>query len=140
MGMSTGGRRSSKRLVSDINITPLVDVMLVLLIIFMVTAPMMTQGLSVDLPKVTGKALVQKENPITITLQEDGTISINKIPLTRSLMINELQKKFAANKNQAIYLMASTNVPYGHVVQLMADIKTAGFDQIGMVTEPPDKE
>jgi biopolymer transport protein TolR len=140
MGMSTGGRRGSKRLVSDINITPLVDVMLVLLIIFMVTAPMMTQGLSVDLPKVTGKALVQKENPITITLQEDGTISINKIPLTRSLMINELQKKFAANKNQAIYLMASTNVPYGHVVQLMADIKTAGFDQIGMVTEPPDKE
>ena len=140
MGMSTGGRRGSKRLVSDINITPLVDVMLVLLIIFMVTAPMMTQGLSVDLPKVTGEALVQKENPITITLQEDGTISINKIPLTRALMINELQKKFAANKNQAIYLMASTNVPYGHVVQLMADIKTAGFDQIGMVTEPPDKE
>ena len=138
--MSTGGRRGSKRLVSDINITPLVDVMLVLLIIFMVTAPMMTQGLSVDLPKVTGKALVQKETPITITLQEDGTISINKVPLTRALMINELQKKFTANKNQAIYLMASTNVPYGHVVQIMADIKTAGFDQIGMVTEPPDKE
>ncbi|MCK9174474.1 MAG: protein TolR [Desulforhopalus sp.] len=140
MGMSTGGRRGSKRLVSDINITPLVDVMLVLLIIFMVTAPMMTQGLNVDLPKVTGKALVQKETPITITLMEDGTISINKLPLTRALMINELQKKYAANKNQAIYLMASTNVPYGHVVQIMADIKTAGFDQIGMVTEPPDKE
>nr|WP_275889017.1 protein TolR [Desulforhopalus vacuolatus] len=138
--MSTGRRRSSRRLVSDINITPLVDVMLVLLIIFMVTAPMMTQGLNVDLPKVTGKALIQKETPITITLQEDGAISINKILLTRALMINELQKKYAANKNQAVYLMAATNVPYGHVVQVMADIKTAGFDQIGMVTEPPDKE
>ncbi len=141
MGMGgAGGRRGKKRLVADINITPLVDVMLVLLIIFMVTAPMMTQGVNVDLPKVTGKSLPQKDTPVTITVTEDGAVSINKIPMGRELLIEELQKKFAEDAKQPIFLRADRNVPYGFVVQTMADIKSAGFEQVGMITQPPEKK
>ena len=133
-------QRGKKRLVADINITPLVDVMLVLLIIFMVTAPMMTQGVNVDLPQVTGKSLRQKETPVTITLTKEGEISINKVTMSRELLIEELGKKFEENPKQSIFLRADQDVPYGHVVQVMADIKNTGFDQIGMITQPPEKE
>ncbi|TKB27677.1 protein TolR [Desulfopila sp. IMCC35006] len=129
-----------KRLVSDINVTPLVDVMLVLLIIFMVTAPMMTQGVDVDLPETTAKSLRQEENPVVITLTKEGDFSINKIPLVRALLIQELQKKYESNKKQPIYVRADKNALYGSVVTLMADIKSVGFDKIGMITEPPEKE
>lgn len=129
-----------KRLVSDINVTPLVDVMLVLLIIFMVTAPMMTQGLNVDLPETTSKSLRQEDEPIVITVSKEGEISINSVPLVRSVLIQELQKNYAANKEQPVFLKADKNVPYGHVVTVMADIKSVGFDKIGMITKPPENE
>lgn len=129
-----------KRLVSEINVTPLVDVMLVLLIIFMVTAPMMTQGLDVDLPETTSKSLRQEEKPIVVTVDEEGTISINSIPLARDLLIQELQKKYTVNQKQPIFLRADKNVAYGHVVTVMSDIKSVGFDKIGMITKPPEKE
>lgn len=129
-----------KRLVSDINVTPLVDVMLVLLIIFMVTAPMMTQGLNVDLPETTAKSLRQEEKPIVVTVDKEGEISINNIPLVRQVLVQELQKNYTANKEQPIFLKADKNVAYGHVVTVMADIKSVGFDKIGMITKPPEKE
>lgn len=129
-----------KKLVSDINVTPMVDVMLVLLIIFMVTAPMMTQGVNVELPETTAKSLRQEEKPIVITISKNGDISINNIPLVRALMVQELQKNYDSNKNQPIFLRADKNVPYGHVVTVMADIKSVGFDKIGMITKPPEKE
>ncbi|MGB3212636.1 MAG: protein TolR [Desulforhopalus sp.] len=129
-----------KRLVSEINVTPLVDVMLVLLIIFMVTAPMMTQGVNVDLPETTAKSLRQEEKPIVVTVTKDGEISINNIPLVRDLMVQELKKNYDTNKDQPIFLRADKNVPYGHVVTVMADIKAVGFDKIGMITKPPEKE
>lgn len=129
-----------KKLVSDINVTPMVDVMLVLLIIFMVTAPMMTQGVNVELPETTAKSLRQEEKPIVITISKEGDISINNIPLARALMVQELQKNYNSNKNQPIFLRADKNVPYGHVVTVMADVKEVGFDKIGMITKPPEKE
>ncbi|MCP4343249.1 MAG: protein TolR [Desulfobulbaceae bacterium] len=129
-----------KKLVSDINVTPMVDVMLVLLIIFMVTAPMMTQGVNVELPETTAKSLRQEEKPIVITISKEGDISINNIPLARALMIQELRKNYDSNKNQPIFLRADKNVPYGHVVTVMADVKAVGFDKIGMITKPPEKE
>ncbi len=125
---------------ADINVTPLVDVMLVLLIIFMVTAPMMTQGLNVDLPETTAKALRQEEKPIVVTIQKDGAIVINQVPQTRVLMVQELKKSYSANKDQPIFLNADKNVPYGQVVTVMADIQSVGFDKIGMITKPPEKE
>jgi biopolymer transport protein TolR len=129
-----------KKLVSDINVTPMVDVMLVLLIIFMVTAPMMTQGVNVELPETTAKSLRQEEKPIVITISKEGDISINNIPLARALMIQELRKNYDSNKNQPIFLRADKKVPYGHVVTVMADVKAVGFDKIGMITKPPEKE
>ncbi len=129
-----------KRLVSDINVTPLVDVMLVLLIIFMITAPMMTQGVNVELPETTAKSLRQEEKPVVITITKEGDTSINNIPLVRALLIQELQKKYESNKNQPIFVRADKNVLYGSVVTTMADIKSVGFDKIGMITKPPEKE
>ncbi len=136
MGPSNGSR---KKLVSDINVTPLVDVMLVLLIIFMITAPMMTEGIDVDLPETTAKSLRQDENPITVTIAADGEVSINSIPLARPLMVQELAKNYQGNTEQLVLLRADKNVAYGEVVTVMADIKAAGFDKIGMITQPPEQ-
>lgn len=138
MGPIRGNGR--KNLVSDINVTPLVDVMLVLLIIFMITAPMMTQGLKVDLPETTSKSLRQEEKPLVVTIDKAGEISINNVPQVRALMLQELEKNFAANKDQPIFLRADKNVAYGIVVGVMTDIKTVGFDKIGMITKPPEKK
>lgn len=129
-----------KKLVSDINVTPLVDVMLVLLIIFMITAPMMTQGVNVELPETTAKSLRQEDKPVVISVTKEGDISINNIPLVRALLIQELQKKYESNKEQSIFIRADKNALYGSVVTLMADIKSVGFDKIGMITKPPEKE
>jgi biopolymer transport protein TolR len=138
MGPIRGNGR--KNLVSDINVTPLVDVMLVLLIIFMITAPMMTQGLKVDLPETTSKSLRQEEKPLVVTIDKAGGISINNVQQVRALMIQELEKNYAANKDQPIFLRADKNVAYGIVVGVMTDIKTVGFDKIGMITKPPEKK
>ncbi len=138
MGFSNNTGR--KKLVSDINVTPLVDVMLVLLIIFMVTAPMMTQGLDVDLPETTSKALRQKEDPIVITIDADGKVSINGENTPPSLIFQELKKFSPEKKAEPIYLRADKKVPYGTVAALMADIKNAGFDKLGMITKPTEKK
>lgn len=138
--MGPTGGNSRKKLVADINVTPLVDVMLVLLIIFMITAPMMTQGLNVDLPETTAKALRQEEKPIIVTIDDKGVISINSVPQVRALMVQELKKSYSVNKDQPIFLNADKKVPYGEVVKVMADIQSVGFDKIGMITKPPEKE
>ena len=138
MGPTRGNGR--KRLVSEINVTPLVDVMLVLLIIFMVTAPMMNQGLDVDLPETTTKALRQKEDPIVVSIDKEGTIMLDKIQVTRVLLKQQLEKSPVEKKAHPIYLKADKNVAYGIVVAVMADIKDAGFEKLGMITQPQLKE
>ncbi len=127
-------------LVSDINVTPLVDVMLVLLIIFMVTAPMMTQGVDVNLPKTTAKALRQESQPIVVTIDKTGHITLDKLIVSEALLFEQLSKHSEEEKKNPIFLRADENVPYGVVVRVMADIKRAGFDKLGMVTEPSDKK
>jgi biopolymer transport protein TolR len=138
MGPLNGNGR--KHLVSDINVTPLVDVMLVLLIIFMVTAPMMTQGLDVDLPETTTKSLRQEENPIVVTIDRDGKISLDKHEVTRKILYQELSGLDQGRKENPIYLKADKAVAYGVVVKIMADIKKAGFDKLGMITQPEEEE
>ena len=140
--MGPSGSRGRKGVMAEINVTPLVDVMLVLLIIFMVTAPMMTQGVDVDLPKTTSKALRQQEEPLMVQINEDGIIFLGKekIKVEPALVRQELEKKSEKMKKEPIYLRADKNVPYGKVVQVMAEIKQAGFEKLGMVTEPDDKE
>ena len=130
-----------KKLVSDINVTPLVDVMLVLLIIFMITAPMMTQGLDVDLPETTSKSLRQPENPVVITIDKDGKIMLDKIEVSQLFLKQQLANSPAEKKNEPIYLKADKSVSYGLVVAVMADIKDSGFDKLGMITQPlPDQK
>lgn len=136
MGFSTGRSRSG--FVSEINVTPMVDVMLVLLIIFMVTAPMMTQGLDVDLPETTAKSLRQSEDPLIVTLDKTGKITLGKIEVGEALFRQQLEKLFAENSEQPIFLKADKNVAYGVVVNIMAEIKAAGFEKLGMITEPKE--
>ncbi len=134
--MNGGGRRRRRRLVAEINVTPLVDVMLVLLIIFMVTAPMMTQGLEVELPETTAKSLRQKEEPLMVSLNKEGHIYLNKVKVNSSLLKQQLSAMSAEEKKRPIYLKADKNVAYGLVVTIMADIKQAGFEKLGMITQP----
>ncbi len=133
MGFNTGKRGG---LVSEINVTPLVDVMLVLLIIFMVTAPMMTQGLEVDLPETTAKSLRQDDEPVIVTLDKDGKIMLGKIEVSQAMFRQQLEKTHGKDMEQPIFLKADKRVAYGMVVSIMADIKAAGFDKLGMITEP----
>lgn len=137
MGPLNGNGR--KQLVSDINVTPLVDVMLVLLIIFMVTAPMMTQGLDVDLPETTTKSLRQEDDPIVVTIDKEGKISLDQHKVTRKILYQELSGLDQSRKEQPIYLKADKAVAYGVVVKIMADIKKAGFDKLGMITQPEEE-
>ncbi len=134
------GGRGRRGLTAEINVTPLVDVMLVLLIIFMVTAPMMTQGIDINLPKTTAEALRQQEDPLVVIVSADGEIAIgNGIPVSYATLLSELEKLPAGKKEEPIYLQADTDVPYGKVMKIMAQIKRAGFVKLGMVTKPEDE-
>ncbi len=137
--LSSSGK--GRRLVSDINVTPLVDVMLVLLIIFMIAAPMMTQGVDVDLPETTARPLRQSEAPVTITIDRAGEIHLDDVAVSRQLLgqqLIELARRHGLE--QTILLRADREVPYGLVAAVMADIKEAGFNQLGMITQPPIRQ
>jgi biopolymer transport protein TolR len=138
--MRTGDNHDS--LMSEINVTPFVDVMLVLLIIFMVTAPMMMQGMDVALPQVTSKPLETKEEHLMVTLNKDGQIYINDFLVSLDTLQDKLAKIVQGRTNPDVYLKADREVPYGLVAQAMAQIKDAGIERLGMVTEPaaPEKE
>jgi TolR protein len=123
----------SRTALSEINVTPLVDVMLVLLIIFMVTAPLMQQGIDVNLPKAKGKDLPPEER-ISIVVKKGGTIFLNDQPISKADMISKLTAISKLNPN--VFLRADKDVPYGTVVEIMGDIKEAGIEKLGMVTEP----
>ncbi|HYA26662.1 MAG TPA: biopolymer transporter ExbD [Thermodesulfovibrionales bacterium] len=118
---------------SEINVTPLVDVMLVLLIIFMVTAPLLQQGIDVNLPKAKGKDLPPEER-IALVIKNDMKIYMNDNPVSLPDMRQKLQAISKLNPN--IFLKADKDVPYGFVVEVMGEIKEAGIEKLGMVTEP----
>lgn len=132
--MNSGG--NSNELMSDINVTPFVDVMLVLLIIFMVTAPMMIQGLNVDLPEATAKPLDSEKEHLIITIDKDHHVHINDYQVTVESLSAKLIKILQSRRDREVYLKADKNIPYGIVVQVMAEIKGAGVEQLGMITEP----
>ena len=132
--MTSGG--NNNELMSDINVTPFVDVMLVLLIIFMVTAPMMIQGLNVDLPEATAKPLDSEKEHLIITIDKDHHVHINDYKVTVESLSSRLVKILQGRRDREVYLKADKNIPYGIVVQVMAEIKGAGVEQLGMITEP----
>ena len=123
----------NKNVMSEINVTPLVDVMLVLLIIFMVTAPLLQQGIDVNLPKAKGKDLPPEER-LSIVIKKGGEIYLNDSHMSMA----ELSKKLASvsKLNPNVFLKADQDVPYGVVVQVMGEVKEAGIEKLGMITEP----
>jgi len=133
----TGG--DSKRLLSEINVTPFVDVMLVLLVIFMVTAPMMQEGVDVNLPQAKGKSLPSKEKRVTISITDKREIYINDRKTQLDQLEDALKKIFQNRLDKQIFLRADEIVPYGYVVKTMAAIRNAGIEQLGMVTAPLEK-
>ena len=125
-----------RELMSDINVTPFVDVMLVLLIIFMVTAPMMIEGLNVDLPEATAKPLDSEKEHLVITIDKNQLVYINDFKVAVDFLGEKLNKILQGRSDREVYLKADKNIPYGIVVQVMAEIKKAGIEQLGMITEP----
>ncbi len=130
------GSKSENRAMSDINVTPLVDVILVLLIIFMVTAPMMQQGIDVDLPQTTSQPIEGQEERLIISINAKREVFINQEKVDPLLLRRRLERTAAAKLNKEVLLRADRSVPYGFVVQTMAEIKNAGIEKLGMVTEP----
>ena len=125
-----------KKLMSEINVTPLVDVMLVLLIIFMVAAPMMMQGMDVQLPQTKAKAISSREERLVVSLNKNQEIFINEYRVNRSELQEKLKILYQNKKEGEVFLRADRSLPYGFVIQIMSDIKNAGIEKLGMVTEP----
>jgi len=129
-------RRRRSRPMAEINVTPFVDVMLVLLIIFMVAAPLLTVGVPVELPKTAAKALASdQEEPLTVTITAEGIVMIQKTQTERNELIAKLRAIASERASTKVYLRADGSVPYEQVVQVMGALNAGGFDDIGLVTD-----
>jgi biopolymer transport protein TolR len=139
--MEFGNRDNGDRgTMSQINVTPLVDVMLVLLVIFMVTAPMMQQGVQVNLPKADAKSLAPKEDTLVVSIEKSGRTFINTSEIQGDQLKDKLNSMLAGREKREVFLKADSSVPYGEVVKVMAQIKGAGVERLGMVTESTQRK
>jgi biopolymer transport protein TolR len=131
--------QQDNRLLAEINVTPLVDVVLVLLIIFMVTAPMLQMGIDVNLPRVKSKGVDISEEKLVLTINDAKEIFLNKTKIPANDLREKLENIFNTRIDKEIFMRADKNVPYGFVVEIMAEIRKAGIDKLGMITEPPQE-
>ena len=139
MGMTTGGSGRSKTVLSEINVTPLVDVMLVLLIMFMVTTPLMQQGLEVNVPKTAASGVEMTEEPFLLVIHRDHKMEAGKAKIAMEDLKTKMAAIFKTRKNKQIYIQADRAVDYGTVAEAMAEIRAAGITNIGLITQPKDK-
>ncbi len=130
-------KNGREKLVSEINVTPLVDVILVLLIIFMVTAPMLQMGIDVNLPRVKSKSVDVNEEKLILTINQKKDIFINNYKTTLPELGAKLENIFKSRIEREVFMRADKEVPYGFVVQVMSEVRKAGVDKLGMITEPP---
>jgi len=130
-------RHGAYKPMSEINVTPLVDVMLVLLIIFMVTAPILQQGVSIDLPKVAAGPLTGEEEQLVVNVAKGGQVYLNDTAMTSEQLKEKLRAIVAARPDRQLYVRADQAVPYGQVMQVMGAVRDAGLVRVGLVTEPP---
>ena len=145
MGMSAGGsaksggrrgrRGRSAGPISEINVTPLVDVMLVLLIVFMVAAPLMTMGVPVDLPQTRAQAMPVNARPITVTVTPDGAISIDNQKVTMDTLVSTVQSLATQGTDERLYVRGDSTTQYGMIMQVMGALSAAGYEMIGLITE-----
>ncbi len=149
MGMSVGGsgsgsgrrgrRRSAPAAISDINMTPFIDVMLVLLIVFMVAAPMMVVGVPLDLPQTAAKPLNMEQKPLTVSVDAGGRVFVLETELADADIVTKLREVAPAGEEERIYVRGAKAVNYGRVAEVMALITAAGFKKVALVTEPDPK-
>ena len=140
-GGRRGGRRRSRRsggLNTEINVAPLVDVMLVLLIVFMIAAPLLSVGVPIELPKTDAKALPSQQEPITITVDFEGGVFIQDEEISLDDLATRLIAVSTNGYEERIYLRGDRDTDYGEVMKVMARINTAGFTNIGLVTDPAE--
>lgn len=136
--MQTGSRNSSRAVMSEINVTPFVDVMLVLLIIFMVTAPMMQQGLDVNLPKTASTGVALNEDPFVLTIEANGRVKAAESTLNVAEMREKIKAIFLTRKNKQVYIQADRKVDYGVVAEVMGEVRAAGIFNISLITLPKE--
>ncbi len=137
--MPSGGGRGSRhqrRIMSEINVTPFVDVMLVLLIIFMVAAPMLTAGVTVDLPESAAKPLPGQDEPLSVSVRADGEIYIQETKTALNELGPRLSAITQANRDARIFVRGDQAIDYGRVMRVMGEIHAAGFHKVALVTEP----
>ena len=127
--------RGRYRAMADINVTPLVDVMLVLLIVFMVTAPMLTSGVNVDLPKTDAKPLNSDATPLTVSVKADGTVYLQDAQLQVPELVGKLTAIAQNDMTRRIFVRADKDIPYGQVMQVMATIAQGGFTKVALLAE-----
>lgn len=137
MGMSSGNK-GSKMAMSEINVTPFVDVMLVLLVIFMVTAPMMQQGIDVNLPKTSSAGVELNEDPFVLTIDVGGKIKIASTQVPMENLKAKLKAIFEHKKNKQIYIQADKKVDYGVVAEVMGEARAAGIYNLSLITIPKE--
>lgn len=133
-GGSRRGRRGRKQLLSEINVTPFVDVMLVLLIIFMVAAPLLTVGVPIDLPETQAKSLNAETQPITVSVNSTGQIFLQETEIGVDEIVPRLEAIATTGYDERIFVRGDTNADYGTVMKVMARISAAGFKNLGLVT------
>ena len=136
MSFNSGG--NNRQLMSEINVTPLVDVMLVLLIIFMVAAPMMIQGVDVNLPKTEAKNIKTSDEPLMLTVNHKKEIFLESHQIPLEGLELKIRKIFENRRDKEVLLRADKDIPYGFVINVIASVKKAGIEKLGMVTEPVD--
>ena len=132
------GRRG-RRLIGDINVTPFVDVMLVLLIIFMVAAPLLTVGVPVDLPKTEAKSLPTEQEPISVTIQANGQVFLQNEAIAYDQLLPAVTALAGQTFNRRIFIRAAETADYGAVMQVMARLNSAGYRNLGLVTDPIER-
>jgi biopolymer transport protein TolR len=140
MGMSSGGagggRNSRHRVMSEINVTPLVDVMLVLLIIFMVTVPLLQQGLEVNLPETANSGVQTTDEPFMLVISKEGHITAGNTPVSVADLRAKLESIFQTRKNKQVYIQADKKTEYGAVAEVMGEVRAAGIYNISLITLP----
>jgi len=139
MGASLGGGRGRgrRRPQSEINVTPLVDVMLVLLIIFMVTAPMMTSGVNVDLPKTDASPVNTDTKPITVSIKSDGSLYLGDDPVAPDALVDQLKAMSQNDPAHRIFVRGDAHIDYGKVMQVMGQITSGGFTHVALLAQQP---
>ena len=140
-GMAGGRRRRSRRggAINEINMTPFIDVMLVLLIIFMVAAPMMTVGVPLDLPQTTAAPLNMDSKPVTLSIKETGQVFIGDAELADNAIVGKLAEVSKQGFDERIFVRGAKQVDYGRVAQIMSLVTSAGYKRVALVTEPDQR-